>query len=303
MPRASRPHRTFCLILHGARANEPALRHLVAWVRERGHVVAPHVTWEEGDGTRFARDAAARGVDAVIAVGGDGTVNEVVNGLAGSETPLGIIPFGTANDFARQAGIPDDPGKAMDVILHDEPRTIDLAELNGRRFLNVSTGGMAAEATAETPLDAKETLGPLAYAITGVRKLAQLRRYTAHVTGPGLDLHCKFLFIAVGNARATGGGSRVTPRALVTDGLLDVCIIESMPRADFARLLLKLRRGDHLGEAGVHYLQLPELTVAARRPVSVNVDGEPMQARTLRYVAVPGALRVFVPHLPEDGAP
>lgn len=302
MPASAGRRKTIALVLHGARAEDPALRHMVEWMRGHGHIVQPSVTWESGDATRFAREAVARGVDIVVAVGGDGTVNEVVNGLAGSDVPLGIIPRGTANDFARQVGIPEDPSHAMDVILHREPVRIDIAELNGRRFLNVSTAGVAAEATAETPLDAKESLGSLAYAITGVKKLAQLRRYTAHLTGPGLDLQCKFLFVAVGNARATGGGSRVTPQALVTDGMLDVCLVESMPRVDFARMLLRLRKGDHLGQEGVRYFKIPSVTIEARRPVSVNVDGEPMTTRTLRYRALPRALRVFLPRLPEDDA-
>ena len=121
------------LIMHGQRSDQDALRHLVSWVRAKGHSVDPRVTWEPGDGIRFARDGAARGVDAVIAVGGDGTVNEVVNGLDGSDVPLGIIPLGTANDFARQVGIPDDADHAMDVVLLKEPLRMDTASLNGRR--------------------------------------------------------------------------------------------------------------------------------------------------------------------------
>ncbi len=285
--------------MHGARAEAPALRHLVSWVRDKGHTVHVRVTWESRDAISFAREGAERGASCVVAVGGDGTINEVVNGLAGSTVPLGIIPFGTANDFARQAGIPDNPDHAMDVILQHKPMLIDSADLNGRRFLNVSTGGIAAEATSETPLDAKESLGTLAYAISGMRKLATLRRYTARISGPGLELDIRFLFIAVGNARETGGGSRVTPRARVTDGLLDICIVEAMPRGDFTRLLLKVRRGEHLGEPGVHYAQLPWVTISARRPVPVNVDGESLTARTLAYTARPGDLWIHLPHLPE----
>src|SRR3954471_21648594 len=108
---------------------------------------------------------AGRGVECVAPAGGDGTVNDVVNGLDGLDVPLGIIPLGTANDFARQVGIPSDADHAMDVILQRKPKRFDTASLNGRRFLNVSTGGVGAEATAETPASAKETLGPLAYAV------------------------------------------------------------------------------------------------------------------------------------------
>jgi lipid kinase YegS len=299
MPRTVR--KELMLIMHGQRADSDALRHLVSWVRDKGHSVDPRVTWEKGDGIRFARDGAARGVDAVVAVGGDGTINEVLNGLDGSDVPLGIIPVGTANDFARQVGIPDDPDHAMDVVLRRPPRTIDTAELNGRRFLNVSSGGVAAEATAETPTEAKEQLGPLAYAITGVRKLADLQPRRARITGPGVNLDCEFLIFAVGNARCTGGGTRITPRALVTDGLIDLCIIEAMPRGDFAKLLMRIKKGEHLDEARVRYFQVPSVTIAAEGPVSVNVDGESSEATTLSYRARPKDLRIHIPHLPEDG--
>lgn len=298
MPRTVR--KELMLIMHGQRADSDALRHLVSWVREKGHSVDPRVTWEKGDGIRFAREGAARGVDAVVAVGGDGTINEVLNGLDGSDVPLGIVPLGTANDFAHQVGIPDDPDHAMDVVLRRAPCTIDTAELNGRRFLNVSSGGVAAAATAETPTEAKEQLGPLAYAITGVRKLADLQPRRARITGPGVNLDCEFLIFAVGNARCTGGGTRITPRALVTDGLIDLCIIEAMPRGDFAKLLMRIKKGEHLDEARVRYYQLPEVTIAAEGPVTVNVDGESSEATTLSYRARPKDLRIHIPHLPEN---
>ena len=298
MPRTHR--KELMLIMHGKRADSDALRHLVSWVREKGHSVDPRVTWEQGDAIRFAREGAERGVDVVVAVGGDGTINEVVNGLDGSDVPLGIIPLGTANDFARQVGIPDDPDHAMDVVLRRAPRAIDTADLNGRRFLNVSTGGVAAEATAETPTEAKEQLGPLAYAITGVRKLAELAPRRARITAPGVDVDTEFLLFAVGNGRSTGGGSRITPRALVTDGLLDVCIIPAMPRAEFARLLLRIKKGEHLDGNEVQYFQVPTVTIAADGPVSVNVDGESSEATTLSYRSRPHDLRVHIPRLPEE---
>ena len=96
------------LIVHGARADRADLRHMVSWVRDKGHLVDVHPTFERGDAMALARDAATRGADVVAVAGGDGTVNEVVNGLDGFETALGVLPFGTANDFARQAGIPAD---------------------------------------------------------------------------------------------------------------------------------------------------------------------------------------------------
>jgi diacylglycerol kinase (ATP) len=290
------------MIIHGARAEREDVRHLIDWVRGKGHLVEPHVTLEPGDASAMAAAAARAGADAVIAMGGDGTVNEVVNGLDGFDTPLGIIPLGTANDFATQAGIPADADHAMDVILRRKSVRIDTASLNGRRFLNVSTGGVGAEATAETPAEAKETLGPMAYAITGVRKFADFEPYRAAFRGPDFSFDGEFLMFAVGLTRASGGGTLVTPNASVTDGLVDVCVVESMGRAEFARLILKIKRGEHLGESGVHYAHLPWVTIEAEKPLSVNVDGETSDARKLDYVSRPHDLWIHVSHLPgEEG--
>lgn len=290
---------TFALIIHGSRADLPSLRHLVKWVRDKGHTMLPVVTWEKGDGTRLAKEALDRGVDAVIAAGGDGTVNEVLNGLSG-DVPLGIIPVGTANDFAKQVGIPMDPDHAMDVILRRKPMRIDTAEINGRRFLNVSTGGIGAEATAETPAEAKDALGPLAYAITLTRKLAGLNPQTATFTGDDFSIDCKFVAFAVGNARATGGGTLITPRAKVKDGLMDLCVVEGMPRIEFAMLAGKIKRGEHLASEGVHYQQSASLLVESKRSITVNVDGESMRLKRLEYKSRPNDLQIFLPHLPGE---
>lgn len=299
MIRSRRKH--LAMIIHGARAEREDVRHLIDWVRAKGHLVEAHVTLEAGDGTAFAAAAAKAGADVVIAVGGDGMVNEVVNGLDGFDTPLGIIPLGTANDFAAQAGIPADVDHAMDVILRRKPVCIDTASLNGRRFLNVSTGGVGAEATAETPPEAKESLGAVAYAITGVRKFADFEPYGAIFRGPEFEYQGEFLMFAVGLTRASGGGTLVTPNASITDGLLDVCVVERMGRADFARLVLKIKRGEHLSEPGVHYAQLPWMTIESDAELSVNVDGESSGARRLDYRSRPADLMVHVARLPGSG--
>jgi diacylglycerol kinase (ATP) len=255
------------LVVHGARANRDDFRHMVKWVRERGHYVDVGVTFAAGDAADLARAAATAGADVVVAAGGDGTLNEVVNGLDGYDTPLGVIPLGTANDFARQAGIPTDADHAMDVILLRKPARIDTASLNGRRFLNVSTGGIGAEATAETPAEMKASLGQLAYAITGLRKLAEFE-----------PNHAVFR----------------------SGGLLDLCIVEQMPRREFARTVLRLRRGEHVGNEGVHYVRLHELTIEATRPISVNVDGEVSDSKRLDYHARAKDLWVHVVHRPGE---
>jgi lipid kinase YegS len=292
----------FTYIVHGGRADRPELRQMLSWVRDRGHATEVRITWSPGDGEALAAHAADRGTDAVIACGGDGTLNEVVNGLDGRDVPLGVVPLGTANDFARQTGIPEEADHAMDVILRRKPVRIDTASVNGRRFLNVSTGGVGAEATAETPAEAKSSLGPLAYAITAVRKLAGNQARRAIFSSAGFELDVDFLVFAVGSARVTGGGTMMTPDASVTDGLLDLCVIEAMSRRDFARLSLRVKKGEHVGLPGVHYAQLPWLKVSGAEPLSVNVDGESVEARLCDYRARRADLLVHVQHLPgEEG--
>ena len=299
-PVAVRKHLTF--IVHGARADNAELRQMVAWVRQRGHAVDLRVTRDAGEGEWLTSQAADRGTDVVIACGGDGTLNEVVNGLDGRDVPLGVVPLGTANDFARQTGIPEDADHAMDVILRRKPVRIDTASMNGRRFLNVSTGGMGAEATAETPADFKASLGPLAYAITAIRKLADNQVRHANFASAGFELDVDFLAFAVGSARVTGGGTMMTPDASVTDGLLDLCVIEAMSRRDFARLSLRIKDGEHVGLPGVHYAQLPWLKVTGTEPLSVNLDGEGLEAQVCDYRARRADLLVHVQHLPgEEG--
>ena len=303
MKQPHRRRRTYLLIIHGSRAGDATLRQVVAQVRELGYAVEPRVTWEAGDAMRFAREGTERGVDTVIAVGGDGTVNEVLNGLDGSQVPLGIIPLGTANDFARQTGIPADPEAAMSVILRRRPVLIDTADLNGRRFLNVSSGGVGAEATAETPSQAKATLGALAYAITGVRKIAGFAPYRGRFRGDAFELDGEFLLFGVGNGRATGAGTLITPRASVTDGLIDVCVVEAMPRREFGRLLLRFKRGEQIGQPGVHYARVRTLLVEAEAPLSVNVDGEHATLDRMEYRARPADLWVHAAHLPGEELP
>jgi diacylglycerol kinase (ATP) len=297
--------RTIALIIHGSRAADPSLRPLVDELRDRGIRVHPRVTFEVGDAATFAREEVQRGADAVVAVGGDGTVNEVVNALAGTQVPLGIIPLGTANDFARQVGIPEDPRHAMDLILTGAPVRLDTAELNGRRFLNVSSGGLGAEATFETSAGAKAALGPLAYALTGLKKLVALETMGLRLEAPEHEADVEAVLFFVGNARTSGGGMPVTPLAAPNDGLLDVCVVERAGRADLARLAVRVARGEHVGEAGVLYWRVPWVTIRGTgdhtgQPLHVNVDGERVAATELRYRVWPSDLLVV---LPPEGPP
>lgn len=274
------------------------VRARVASLRDAGHEVAPRLTFERGDATRFARSAAESGVDLMIAVGGDGTVNEVVNGVAETDWrgPLAIVPLGTANDFAMSLDLPEDVPGAFDIALEGADREVDLAQVNDRWFINVSTGGVAATATGETPSDTKRLLGPLAYLVTGVQKLPDLEPVPVTISTPDEDVFDgEIMMYAVGNGRRTGAGSHLTPDAELDDGQLDVLIVPGMTRMEFMTLAPRIRGGSHLDDPRVKYFRTEELVVESDRNLSVNADGEPVDGDRLEYRIGARGLTLRVP--------
>ncbi len=148
--------RALCLVVNGKSAGDPALRAAVGEIRDRGYPLDIRVTWEGGDAARYAAEAAKGAYDVVVAAGGDGTVNEVVQGVldvgSSSNIAVGILPYGTANDFATGCGIPKgNPLAALTLAAEGEPTPIDVGKVNERCFINVASGGFGAKVTAETP--------------------------------------------------------------------------------------------------------------------------------------------------------
>ena len=280
------------------------LRTEIERLRGSGDEVRPRLTFEAGDARWMAREACEVGCDLVIAAGGDGTINEAVNGIhawmeEGGEEPgapsLGLVPLGTANDFAGALGIPNEIDQAMTIARQGRERPVDVARVEDRCFINVSTGGFGAEATEEASNEAKRILGPFAYLVTGVRKFATLEPLTARVTSAGETIASgRFILFAVGNGRRTGGGNFLTPRADPSDGLLDLCLVREMSRVEFLRVLPQLRAGDHVDHPSVVYRQLAEFTLESEQELSVNADGEPLTGSRFRYGVTGRKVRVRV---------
>lgn len=286
-----------------------ALRDAVGKLRDAGHTVAPHLTFEAGDARRMAHDAAAAGAELLVAGGGDGTLNEVVNGLfdwvdeqgagAGGTPPLprlAVVPLGTGNDLAGAVGLPIDPQEALAVAVVGIRLPVDVAEVNGRRFINVSTGGLGAEATDEASDESKRVLGSLAYVVSGVKKYVQMDLPSARFVADGETVHDgPFAVFAVGNSRRTGGGNWLTPRADLNDGLLDLLVVRELSRVDFLTLAPQLRAGTHLDHPAVLYRRVRTLRVESDRELHVNADGEPMRGLCFDYRLSPHRLELMVP--------
>ena len=283
------------LILHGKQAQNEEVRAAVLALRERGWQLAVRLTWEGGDAARLVQEALAAGYPTLIAGGGDGTLREVAEALAlaGGQASLALLPLGTANDFCRAAGIPLLPAEAL-ALLECEPRPIDLGEVDGQLFLNMATGGFGSRVTANTSEELKKLLGGAAYFLTGLSRFAEVHSAFGRFGGPGFAWEGDFLALGIGNGRQAGGGHVLCPQAQVDDGLLDVCIVPASQ--DMVGTLGTLLSGGILGlEAVSVSARLPWLEVEAPEGLDINLDGEPLESRHLRFAARPGALRVHLP--------
>lgn len=274
------------------------LRRAIAGLRAEGHRISVRRTRRAGDARRLARSAAAAGWDVVVAAGGDGTINEVVNGLVRAPhcPALAVVPLGTANDFAHGLGIPLDIGEALRVGVEGRQLAVDVARVNRRCFINVSTGGFGARTTRQARGGMKKNLGGLAYLLSGARNLVEFRLHDAAFRIDGRIVHDgPFVFFAVGNSRQTGGGTPVTPLADVDDGRLDVTLVRGMSRLRFISLLPRLRAGTHLDHPCVFSYRARSLEVQAHGTLRVNADGEPVMGGTFRYGVLKRKVRVMVP--------
>ena len=284
------------LILNGKAAGNDAVRAAVSRQRAAGHTIEVSVTWEKGDARRFVAQAGA--VDLVIAAGGDGTLNEVVHGLMDlsqvARPVLGIVALGTANDFATGSGIPPDPEQALDLCMEGTAVPVDVGKANEYWFLNAVSIGFGAEITATTPPELKRALGPVAYTVMGAILATKLDAYQGRLILPDRELTGSGLVAIVGNGRQTGGGIRVTPRARIDDGLLDVLVVRDIPPRALLTAAHELQALSPDGEY-VSYWQVPWAEVQADKPIPINLDGEPVRFSSVRYEAVSRAIQLIVP--------
>lgn len=299
----SRPH--WRLILNGKATGNEDVREAVAALRERGVQLEVRVTWESGDAERYVAEAIAHGVDTIIAAGGDGTLSEVVETLAHREEPadalpsLGLLPLGTANDFATAAEIPDEPLAALELIRHAPARPVDLLRIDADGKVwwcaNVASGGFGTEVTVETDEGLKKVLGGLAYLVTGVSRLGRIDPIQARVRAPGFEWAGGFIALGVGNGRQAGGGQVLCPEALIDDGVLDITVIPELS-GEVASTFAALVKGGKRGalEQVAERVQAPWVEIEAEAPLTLNLDGEPVQARHFRIDCVPGRVNLHV---------
>lgn len=269
--------------------------------REAGWQVCLEPTRAAGDGRRLGRLAAQQGYDLVVAAGGDGTINEVINGLAGSATALAPLPLGTMNVWARELRLPLQPRAAAAALLEWRVRPIDLGRAGERYFLLMAGIGFDAAITAGIRADDKRRLGALAYVITGVRQALSVRGARARLLIDGKAISRRILQVVVGNSQLYGGLVKITYHAAIDDGLLDVCVIKGDNGLAAIRRVLAIIGRRQGRDPEIEYYRARSVQIAARPALPVQVDGDPIGVTPMVFEVVPGALRALLPRdLPED---
>lgn len=287
-------------LIYNPTSGREEMRRLLPDVLERldqgGIETSCHATTGEGDATREAALAVERGYDIIIAAGGDGTLNEVVNGMAGKThlPPLGVFPLGTTNDFARAMGIPRRWEDYCDLVIENKTRPIDIGKVNGRHFINIAGGGKLTELTYEVPSRLKTLIGQLAYYMKGIEKMASLSPTKLIIHAEGHEIiEGEFMLFLIANSNSVGGFEKLAPDARIDDGLLDVIALKKCNLAEFIRLVTMALRGDHLGDSHVIHFKTRRMEVTSPGRVLLNLDGELGGELPGVFEILPQHLRIF----------
>lgn len=259
------------------------------------------ITSKRGSAGRFARAALKRGCDLIVAAGGDGTLNEVINGIGepSGNVRVGLIPLGTGNDFARTLGIPTDLDQCIEVLLAGHTRAIDLVRVTSDRtryFVNVSAGGFSGLVDEKLTPELKKTWGPLAYLRCAAAALPELRAYRTQIALDDKETISENLYnVIIGNGRYVAGGIPVAPEASPDDGLLDLVLIPERPVADLALLAPQMLTGHHLSSASIIYRRAARISVNSKPGMWFNVDGELVGNEPAIFEVLPRALQFVTP--------
>jgi diacylglycerol kinase (ATP) len=247
-----------------------------------------------GEAERLARNAAVEGYEKIVAAGGDGTVNEIVNGIAGHNVSLGLLPIGTMNVFATELGLPlNDLAGCWKIIEQNRTHRVDLPRANGQHFVQLAGVGLDAQAVKETSGAFKRSFGPLSYLISAVQ--------VASRTPPVLRIESddaatdEGSFVLVGNGRLYGGRFPFFKQAVMDDGLLDVIVFKRLNYLDIIRYLQDVVFTPQISSPEVEYFKTKHLRVTSDETVPVEIDGELVGNCPVEFKIRAGGLRVLTP--------
>ena len=280
------------------------IKETVRFLQSHGWQAELKLTKEAGDARRLAREAVQQRINVVTVVGGDGTINEVIQELAGSETALGVLPSGTVNVWAREVGIPLDMERARNVLVNGQTRHIDLGKINDRYFLLMVGIGIDGEVTHAVEKRPAKRFGVLGYLLIGTWLSLGYPAYRANLQMDDREVKANALQIVIGNTQLYAGAIKYTWQAKCDDGLLDVCIVRKRSVLGRIAVGLSFLLRDKRRYQWVRYETGASIDISTRYPVAIQIDGDSMGYTFQGHppttiTAAPAALKVIVPqHLP-----
>ncbi|MBS5212714.1 diacylglycerol/lipid kinase family protein [Megasphaera massiliensis] len=256
-------------------------------------------TEQAGDATLWAKEAALIGFDAVFSMGGDGTLNETINGLAQANKPIdfGFIPLGTINDLARALNIPLHPEVAIDILPHCKTVKVDIAKANDRYFINTIATGIMPEAVGHVSIEQKTRLGPLAYFLTGIKAMQAHETSLFKITTPeGSSVYRSPLIVAM-LTNSVGSFRNLAPQARVDDGKIWLGIFKDFNYLDLIKVIPEFLSGQPLTSELMTLKALEEVRIEllSDHPLSTNMDGDSGPSFPLDIKVLPSFLSVYVP--------
>jgi len=256
-----------------------------------------HYTNEPEEATDVARMGIEAGFTHIVAVGGDGTVNEVANGVVGSDAVLAVIPAGTGNDFIRMTGIPSDHRKAVELLTRGHERTIDVGRVGAERYFVNGLGiGIDAQ-VAQDVLKMERMRGAAAYLYAAMREVFRFPAFSVDLEGSDWTEEKTCISLGFANGKYTGGGFKLAPLAEIDDGKIDIAAIGDFPKLERLIRLPQARKGEHLKLSRVSYHQDVQVSVSSEAKLIAHIDGEPYKLPTggFSVSVAPKALSVLVP--------
>lgn len=288
-----------CVVLNPKAGSVQDVEALVARIR-RIPKAEVCITSKRGAAIRMTRTALRNGCKLIVAAGGDGTLNEIINALGEkhSSVRVGLIPLGTGNDFARTLGLPTDVDEAIDLVRAGRMRKVDLVRVTSDRvryFVNVSAGGFSGLVHEKLTAKMKKTWGPLAYLRGAAAALPELRAYRTTLSLDNTEsLKLSLYNVVIANGRYVAGGRLIAPEASIDDGLLDIVLIQERSAPELALLAAQVALGNHLSSEAIVFRRAAKVTVNSRPGMWFNVDGELVGNQPAVFEVIPRALQFVV---------
>jgi len=283
----------------------PHLKTIFKYLKKNGFNFKVSYTSYHGEAVELAQKAADNGAELIVSVGGDGTVNEIVNGIMKSKNDplLGIIPLGWANDFIKSTNIPPNIIEACKILIKGKTKNIDVGVINDQiYFANICGVGFDAEvAQLANQMKSKHPnlriLSAFVYVFATVKKLLSPFSYhDVKIKFDGQEIHSNILCIAISNGKFYGGRFKITPEAILDDGLLEVCVIEEMGRFKYLSSIPKVFKGTHTSIKGIYFYRAKEVLIQSSEPVLAQVSGEVIEGqKKFTITLLPKSLKLIVP--------